>query len=310
VLLRDVCAWSPSRSRMWKVKPGNGDQLRYADRPVGRLEKETWSRIDIWPESLRRIEIEIAESVPHHSSVDFPVSTLSFPAKEFDRWVLHHLSSIHHVPLPQLRHFAVKRNVHSTAKLPFPPSVAVPLPHIGHTPELVPKELLTSLEVGGRALETLCLDWWDLSTGSLELVLKSVPKVRDLQLAVRESMLKLVRYFCLSSCMPLTWGRFQRTQLSPPYPTLRGCPSQVCPTTTSPRQALNPGLLPTTPKLTTRNSSRHYWPNDLRSQTRPCPTHGMLKGSSEGCPYWLPSRGTGEAVRASGGLPRRGRGWW
>ena len=34
---------------------------------TGRLEKGTWSSIEIWPTSLHTLILEISEHLPHHS---------------------------------------------------------------------------------------------------------------------------------------------------------------------------------------------------------------------------------------------------
>ena len=88
---------------------------------------------------------------------------------------------------------AIRRLVDPTAELPFPPSgVAIPGIQGGHTAETIPSDMFEAiLEQGGR-LEELCLDWWMMEMAHLELLLKAIPLVRDLQLGVRSSIPKVV----------------------------------------------------------------------------------------------------------------------
>jgi hypothetical protein len=108
----------------------------------GRLDKTTWSQIETWPRNLKSFTIEIDESAPHHS------------------WVLHHLASIHHLPFSQIDTFQVKRLVHPTALLPFPPvNASVPKIQKGHEPEAVPPPLLEAI-VDGEEMK-MRVSWMD-----------------------------------------------------------------------------------------------------------------------------------------------------
>jgi hypothetical protein len=143
----------------------------------GRLEKTTWSQIDIWPTTLRSFTIEIDESAPHHS------------------WILHHLSSLHDLPFAQFDTFRVKRLVHPTALLPFPPvNASVPKIQKGHEPEAVPQGLLDAIMVGEEIkMRDLCLDWWEMGPNELDGLVKACSCLAKLRVGITFPIVKLVR---------------------------------------------------------------------------------------------------------------------
>jgi hypothetical protein len=106
---------------------------------------------------------------------------------------LQHLSSLHHIPVSQLSHLAIRRISHPLVELPFPPpEVAVPPVQPSHDATLLSDQFLDSVFENGASLEELCLDCWDLEACKLEGLLKTLPRLRCLGLSVRESILKLV----------------------------------------------------------------------------------------------------------------------
>lgn len=143
----------------------------------GRLDKNTWSQIDTWPTTLRSFIIEIDESAPHHS------------------WVLHHLASIHHLPFAQFHTFRVKRLVHPTALLPYPPvNASVPKIQKGHQAEAVPPLLLEAIVDGEEIkIRDLCLDWWEMGPNELDGLVKGCAGLTRLQVGITFPVVKLVR---------------------------------------------------------------------------------------------------------------------
>jgi len=144
----------------------------------GRLDKTTWSQIDTWPPNLRSFTIEIDESAPHHS------------------WVLHHLASIHHLPFSQFDSFQVKRLVHPTALLPFPPvNASVPKIQRGHEPEAVPPALLVAILDGEEMkMRVLCLDWWEMGPNELDGLVKGCTGLAKLRVGITFPIVKLVSH--------------------------------------------------------------------------------------------------------------------
>ncbi|KAK4687179.1 hypothetical protein P7C73_g2936, partial [Tremellales sp. Uapishka_1] len=151
---------------------------------VGRLDKNTWQVVTL-PASLRKLEIDIAEAGEHRS------------------WVLNHLLSIHLLDIKQLSLFSVRRIIHPIALLPFPPeNIRGPRIQPTHEPQLIPQEVLGSVLENGANLESLCLDWWELELEDLERLLKAVPRIKILRLALRVSMLKVVSMINLFAGVP------------------------------------------------------------------------------------------------------------
>ncbi|GMK57160.1 hypothetical protein CspeluHIS016_0310000 [Cutaneotrichosporon spelunceum] len=141
----------------------------------GRLDKNTWARIESWPATLNSLELDLPEHGSRHS------------------WVMNHLSSIAEVPLGQLRRFIVRRVVHPIATLPFPPmGVIVPQPDATHNKGPIPSGLLNLVRNEGGLLEDLCLDWWDVSGPALEAILLACPRLRKLQVSVRATILDII----------------------------------------------------------------------------------------------------------------------
>ena len=147
----------------------------------GRLDKTTWSQIDTWPVNLRSFTIEIDELAPHHS------------------WVLHHLASIHHLPFSQFDTFQVKRLVHPTALLPFPPvNASVPKVQKGHEPEAVPPLLLEAIVDGEEMkMRVLCLDWWEMGPNELDGLVKGCTGLLKLRVGITFPIVKLVSHILI-----------------------------------------------------------------------------------------------------------------
>lgn len=151
----------------------------------GRLDKNTWAQIDAWPKTLRSFTIEIDESAGHHS------------------WVLDHLASIDHIPFAQLQEFRVGRLVHPIARLPFPPvGVAIPSIQKGYELSPVPMCLLQAIVEGepnsdlynfkpNAKMRILCLDWWEIGPNELDGLVKSLPSLRFLQVAISFPLVKM-----------------------------------------------------------------------------------------------------------------------
>jgi hypothetical protein len=165
------------------LNDGEGMCLRWNCLTKGRLDKTTWSQIDTWPTNLRSFTIEIDESAPHHS------------------WVLHHLASIHHLPFSQFDTFQVKRLVHPTALLPFPPvNASVPKIQRGHEPEAVPPQLLEAI-LGGEEMKmrVLCLDWWEMGPNELDGLVKGCTGLSKLRVGITFPIVKLVSHLLIHS---------------------------------------------------------------------------------------------------------------
>jgi hypothetical protein len=168
------------------VNDGEGTRPRWTKLTKGRLDKTTWSQIDIWPTNLKSFTIEIDESAPHHS------------------WVLHHLASIHHLPFSQFDTFQVKRLVHRTALLPFPPvNASVPKIQKGHEPEAVPPLLLEAI-VDGEELKmrVLCLDWWEMGPNELDGLVKGCTGLAKLRVGITFPIVKLVSDVLMNQLPP------------------------------------------------------------------------------------------------------------
>jgi hypothetical protein len=153
----------------------------------GRLDKTTWSQIDTWPTNLKSFTIEIDESAPHHS------------------WVLHHLASIHHLPFSQFDTFQVKRLVHPTALLPFPPvNASVPKIQKGHEPEAVPPLLLEAIVDGEEMkMRVLCLDWWEMGPNELDGLVKGCTGLAKLRVGITFPIVKLVSHVLIINLPPV-----------------------------------------------------------------------------------------------------------
>lgn len=95
--------------------------------------------------------------------------------------------------MTQLRTFVIRRILQPLALLPFPPSnIIVPAVQAGYMQELMPIDMMRSLIERGQHLEELCLDWWAIGPAELELLLKAIPNIRKLEVAVKASMLSIV----------------------------------------------------------------------------------------------------------------------
>lgn len=158
------------------LNDGEGMSRQQCGLIEGRLDKTTWSQIDTWPSNLRSFTIEIDESAPHHS------------------WVLHHLSSIHHLPFSQFDTFRVKRLVHPIALLPFPPvNASVPKIQKGHEAEAVPQALLDAIIDGEEIkMRDLCLDWWEMGPNELDGLVKGCTGLARLRVGITFPVVKLV----------------------------------------------------------------------------------------------------------------------
>jgi hypothetical protein len=151
---------------------------------AGRLDKTTWTQIDTWPTTLRSIIIEIDESAPHHS------------------WVLHHLASIHHIPFAQLDTFRVKRLVHPSALLPYPPvNASVPKIQKGHDSEAISPALLEAIMEGEGEIRMrdLCLDWWEMGPNELDALVKGCTGLARIQVGITFALVKLVSPPCFGN---------------------------------------------------------------------------------------------------------------
>lgn len=113
------------------------------------------------------------------------------------RWALHHLESLHFVPIHQLTALSIRRIVHPAALLPFPPP-SITVPPNQYEFHHIPEDLLEALTENGSRLEYLCLDWWEMSGNQLDGVVKACPALRSLQVAVEFPLVKLVSVYSLS----------------------------------------------------------------------------------------------------------------
>ncbi|KAK8866048.1 hypothetical protein IAR55_001199 [Kwoniella newhampshirensis] len=137
----------------------------------GRLDKDAWAAIEEWPPTFRSLEVIICEYSDHHS------------------WVTKHLESIHMVPIEQLQRFVVRRKIHPTALLPFPPKeLHVPLPVANLEPRSPPDALVEAMSQRPEALEELCLDWWQISGRDLDSILQAAKSLQILEIAITASM--------------------------------------------------------------------------------------------------------------------------
>ncbi|WVF70312.1 hypothetical protein IAT40_005101 [Kwoniella sp. CBS 6097] len=141
----------------------------------GHLSKNTWSLIEDWPSRFSSLEIVIKDYTKHKS------------------WALDHLTSIHDVPFHQLRHFAVRRSVHPVNLLLYPPSGAINVPTTGGM-ELKPlsETLIETILEKGSQLESLCLDWWEVTGQALLAVLSAHSGLDTVQVAVSAAIASIV----------------------------------------------------------------------------------------------------------------------
>ncbi|CDZ98295.1 hypothetical protein [Phaffia rhodozyma] len=121
----------------------------------GRLSKTLWSKVEVFPETLRHLRIEISDVGPHHS------------------WTTDHLLSISDITVNNLETFSVVRSI--------PPVCLFPVPPQGHPPPRVdeaciygplPDELLCKICDKGTRLKVLELDWWTIGKDALEKITK------------------------------------------------------------------------------------------------------------------------------------------
>ncbi|WVQ62046.1 uncharacterized protein L199_000180 [Kwoniella botswanensis] len=134
----------------------------------GHLSKDTWSTITEWPSSFGSLEIVVAEY-----------------SKKFS-WILDHLESIHHVPISQLKHLAIRRSVHPTNLLPFPPPNAVTYPPCRPDMALqaIPDTLFNAIVDKGKQLRSMCLTWWEITQGGFTTIMSNCTELRTLEIAL------------------------------------------------------------------------------------------------------------------------------
>ncbi|WWD09552.1 hypothetical protein V865_007679 [Kwoniella europaea PYCC6329] len=134
----------------------------------GHLSKDTWSTITEWPSSFGSLEIVVAEY-----------------SKKFS-WILDHLESIHHVPIPQLKHLAIRRSIHPTNLLPFPPPNALTYPPCRPDMALqaIPDTLFNAIVDKGKQLRSLCLNWWEITQGEFTTVMSNCTELKTLEIAL------------------------------------------------------------------------------------------------------------------------------
>ncbi|WVW82451.1 hypothetical protein I302_104461 [Kwoniella bestiolae CBS 10118] len=134
----------------------------------GHLSKDTWSMIQDWPATFVSLEIVIPEY-----------------SKRFS-WILDHLDSIHHVPIAQLRHFAIRRNIHPINLLPFPPADAPTIATCRSDMALqpIPSVLVQAIIDNGHQLERLSLDWWEVDQEGFAAIMKNCTTLKTLEVAL------------------------------------------------------------------------------------------------------------------------------
>ncbi|WVQ97594.1 hypothetical protein IAU59_004708 [Kwoniella sp. CBS 9459] len=141
----------------------------------GHLSKNTWSMIEDWPSRFSSLEIVIKDYIKHKS------------------WALDHLASLHEVPFHQLQHFAVRRSVHPVNLLPYPPASAISASSTcGMELKAIPEPLFETVIANGNQLESLCLDWWDVSGQGLLAILSTHPNLKTVEMAVSAPLTSIV----------------------------------------------------------------------------------------------------------------------